>query len=105
MNKNLLEWFVRVVFPIVGIGFLLAVVAPEVNVVHFTEHIVVEDDREPIDPIEVEMQARAEALRYLNAQLAFSKHAEMVHEMLGLPPLPPLSEFINDLTNLIAKYK
>lgn len=70
-----------------------------------SSYIVVEDDREPIDPIEVEMQARAEALRYLNAQLAFSKHAEMVHEMLGLPPLPPLSEFINDLTNLITKYK
>lgn len=70
-----------------------------------SSYIVVEDEREPIDPLAVEMAARAEALRYLNAQLAFSKHAEMVHEMLGLPPLPPLSEFINDLTNLIAKYK
>ena len=68
-------------------------------------YIVVEDDREPIDPIEVEMQARAEALRYLNAQLAFSKHAIAVHELLGMQPLPPLSEFINDIIKLTEQYK
>lgn len=68
-------------------------------------YIVVEDDREPIDPIEVEMQARAEALRYLNAQLAFSKHAIAVHELLGMQPLPPLSDFINDITNILEQYK
>lgn len=70
-----------------------------------SSYIVVEDDREPIDPIEVEMQARAEALRYLNAQLAFSKHAIAVHELLGMQPLPPLSDFINDITNILEQYK
>ena len=68
-------------------------------------YIVVEDEREAIDPLAVEMAARAEALRYLNAQLAFSKHAIAVHEILGIQPLPPLSEFINDITNLLNQYK
>lgn len=70
-----------------------------------SSYIVVEDDREPIDPLAVEMAARAEALRYLNAQLAFSKHAIAVHELIGLPPLPPLSEFINDIIKLTEQYK
>ena len=68
-------------------------------------YIVVEDEREPIDPLAVEMTARAEALRYLNAQLGFSKHSIAVHKLLGLPPLPPLSEFINDIIKLTEQYK
>lgn len=70
-----------------------------------SSYIVVEDEREPIDPLAVEMAARAEALRYLNAQLAFSKHAIAVHELIGLPPLPPLSEFISDIIKLTEQYK
>ena len=70
-----------------------------------SSYIVVEDNREPIDPLAVEMAARAEALRYLNAQLGFSKHAIAVHELLGMPPLPPLSEFIDDITNLLNQYR
>ena len=70
-----------------------------------SSYIVVEDEREPIDPLAVEMTARAEALRYLNAQLGFSKHSIAVHELLGLPPLPPLSEFINDIIKLTEQYK
>ena len=70
-----------------------------------SSYIIVNDEREPIDPIAVEIAARNEILRDLNAQLGFSKHAIMLHEALGLPPLPPLDEFINDITNLLAKYK
>lgn len=67
-------------------------------------YIIVEDEKKEIDPIAIEMTARADVLRQLNAQLGFSKHAILIHEMLGLPPLPPLSEFIKDIMNIVNKY-
>ena len=67
-------------------------------------YIIVEEEKKEIDPIAIEMTARAEVLRQLNAQLGLSKHSIELHTMLGLPPLPPLSEFIKDIMNIVNKY-
>lgn len=67
-------------------------------------YIIVEEEKKEVDPIAIEMTARAEVLRQLNAQLGFSKHSIELHTMLGLPPLPPLSEFIKDVLNIVNKY-
>ena len=67
-------------------------------------YIIVEEEKKVVDPIALENAARADVLRQLNAQLAFSQHAILIHEMLGLQPLPPLSEFIKDIMNIVNKY-
>ena len=67
-------------------------------------YIVVEDEKNEVDPVALEMEVRAEVLRQLNAQLGLSKYSIELHNMLGMPPLPPLSEFINDIMNIVNKY-
>lgn len=56
------------------------------------------------DPVATERLARNKVLRELKAQLEFSKGAIELHEMMGLPPLPPMSEFIREINNLINQY-
>lgn len=56
------------------------------------------------DPVATERLARNYVLRQLKAQLEFSKRAIELHEMMGFPPLPPLSEFIRDIHNLTEQY-
>lgn len=68
-------------------------------------YIPFEDPRPQIDPVEKEKEARALALRQLSAQLKFSRLAEEMHEMLGLPPLPPISDFIKDIKLIIEQYE
>lgn len=67
-------------------------------------YIIVEEENKEVDPVSLEMTARAEVLRQLKAQLGFSQHSIELHTMLGLPPLPPLSEFIKDIMNIVNKY-
>lgn len=56
------------------------------------------------DPVAAEMRARNGALKQLKAQLEFSKGAVELHKMLGLPPLPPISEFIRDINAITNQY-
>lgn len=67
-------------------------------------YIVAEDEKNEVDPVALEMEVRAEVLRQLNAQLGLSKYSIELHNMLGMPPLPPLSDFINDIMNIVKKY-
>lgn len=69
-----------------------------------SSYIIVEEEKKVIDPAALEMTARGDVLRQLNAQLTFSKQAIELHAMLGLPPLPPLSDFIKDIMNIVNKY-
>lgn len=69
-----------------------------------SSYIIIEEKKKEVDPIALETSARADVLHQLNAQLAFSKQAIELHSMLGLPPLPPLSEFIKDIMNIVNKY-
>lgn len=69
-----------------------------------SSYIQKEEPKKVIDPVALENTARADILRRLKAQLDFSAQAIELHKMLGLPPLPPLSDFISDLTKLIAPY-
>lgn len=63
-----------------------------------------EEPVKEVDPVALEIKARADVLRRLKAQLDFSAQAVALHEMMGLPPLPPLGEFVSDLLTLIAPY-
>lgn len=64
-----------------------------------------EKTRIEIDPVAKEIEARAAVLTSLRTQLGFSKAAIEIHTMLGLPPLPPLSEFITDIRHLVNIYE
>lgn len=68
-------------------------------------YIPAEAQRIEIDPVAKETEARTAVLSHLRAQLAFSKAAIEIHSMLGLPPLPPLSEFIMDVRKIINEYE
>lgn len=69
-----------------------------------SSYITIEEKKKDVDPIALEKNARIDVLNRLNAQLAFSKKAIELHSMFGLPPLPPLSEFIKDIMNIVNKY-
>lgn len=56
------------------------------------------------DPVDAERRARNKTLRDLKAQLEFSKGAIEFHKMFGLAPLPPLSEFKNEIYELLRLY-
>ena len=68
-------------------------------------YIPAEDARIEIDPVAKEMEARAGVLKRIEGQLQFSKAAIEVHTMLGLSPLPPISEFITDIRQMISRYE
>lgn len=68
-------------------------------------YIQVEDHRPEIDPVEKEKEARGQVLRHLTAQLRFSSAAVDLHKMLGLPPLPPISEFLKSIDLITAQYR
>ena len=68
-------------------------------------YIPAEDARIEIDPVAKEMEARAGVLKRIEGQLQFSKAAIEVHTMLGLSPLPPISEFIADIRQMISRYE
>lgn len=57
------------------------------------------------DVVATERLARNNVLGRLKLQLEFSKSAIELHEMMGFPPLPPLSEFIQDIHNLTKQYQ
>lgn len=56
------------------------------------------------DPVAPERLARNKVLRELKAQLEFSKGAIELHKLMGLPPLPPISEFLRDIHNITNQY-
>ncbi|MGM9871343.1 MAG: N-6 DNA methylase [Muribaculaceae bacterium] len=68
-------------------------------------YIPSEDQKIEIDPVAKEKEARAGVLKQLECQLRFSKAAIEIHTMLGLPPLPPISEFITDIRQIINQYE
>lgn len=68
-------------------------------------YIPVEEKRIEIDPVAKEMEARAGVLKRIEGQLRFSKAAIEIHTMLGLPPLPPISEFIADIRQIVNRYE
>lgn len=68
-------------------------------------YIPASDTRSEIDPVAKETEARAAVLSRIEGQIKFSIAAIEVHQMLGLPPLPPLSEFLNDIRKIISKYE
>lgn len=68
-------------------------------------YIPTEEKRIEIDPVAKEMEARAGVLKRIEGQLRFSRAAIEVHAMLGLPPLPPISEFVTDIRNIINQYE
>lgn len=69
-----------------------------------TSYIEIEDTRPEIDPVAKEIEARQGVLMRLEGQLKFSQGAIEIHKMLGLSPLPPISEFINDILGIVVKY-
>ena len=70
-----------------------------------SSYIIIEEEKKEVDPIALELKARTEVLNHLEAQLAFSAAAVGLHEAMGLPSLPPIEDFINDIENIIIKYK
>lgn len=70
-----------------------------------SQYIPVEEKRIEIDPVAKEMEARADVLKRLKGQLEFSKGAIELHIMLGLPPLPPIREFIADIKLICKGYE
>lgn len=68
-------------------------------------YIPAEDARIEIDPVAKEKEARAGVLKRIEGQLQFSKAAIEIHTMLGLSPLPPISEFITDIRQMISRYE
>lgn len=70
-----------------------------------SQYIPVEENRIEIDPIAKEMEARRDVLKRLKGQLEFSSAAIEIHSMLGLPLLPPISEFIDDIKQMCRRYE
>lgn len=70
-----------------------------------SSYIIIEEEKKDVDPIALELMARTEVLRHLEAQLAFSAAAISLHETMGLAPLTPIEDFINDIEKIIIKYK
>lgn len=70
-----------------------------------SSYIQVEDTRPEVDPVAKEVEAREQVLRHLTAQLRFSSAAIELHNMLGLPPLPSLSEFLKSIDIITAQYR
>lgn len=68
-------------------------------------YIPAEEQRIEIDPVAKEMEARADVLKRLKGQLEFSTAAIEIHTMLGLPPLPPIADFITDIRQIINRYE
>lgn len=68
-------------------------------------YIPQEEKAVDFDPEAKEKEARADILRRLRAQLEFSKATIQLHHMLGLPPLPPISEFVTDIRQIINQYE
>lgn len=56
------------------------------------------------DPVDAERRARNNVLKQLKAQLEFSKQAIELHHMLGLPRLPPISDFIKEINTITNQY-
>lgn len=69
-----------------------------------SNYIPFENKRIEIDPVAKELEARRGVLNTIKAQLGFSAMAITIHEMMGLPPLPPLKEFINDIHKITDPY-
>lgn len=67
-------------------------------------YIPVEDIRKDIDPIQLEIKIRKSILAELDNHLKLASEFGPLHELLGLPPLPPLSDFIKDIMNIVNKY-
>lgn len=66
-----------------------------------------EDKPDPFanfDPVEAEMKARNGVLRSIENQIMFSQRAITIHQMMGLPPLPPLRDFLTDIMNICWRY-
>ena len=70
-----------------------------------SHYIPVEEKRIETDPIAKELQAREDVLKRLKGQLEFSSAAIELHSMLWLAPLPPISEFINDIKQMCRRYE
>ena len=70
-----------------------------------SSYITIEEEKIEVDPIALELMARTEVLNHLEAKLAFSASAISLHETMGLAPLPPIEDFINDIEKIITKYK
>lgn len=68
-------------------------------------YIPTEEKRIEIDPVAKETEARAGVLKRIEGQLQFSKAAIEIHTMLGLSPLPPISDFITDIRKIIERYE
>lgn len=56
------------------------------------------------DPLATEMKARNGVLKAIENQIKFSQNAINIHKMLGLPPLPPLRDFLTDIMNICWRY-
>lgn len=70
-----------------------------------SSYIPADDTRIEIDPNQKEEEARDQVLRHLSNQLKFSSAAIDLHTMLGLPPLPPLSQFIKNIKLILSQYE
>lgn len=70
-----------------------------------SSYIPADDAKIDIDPNQKEEEARNQVLRHLSHQLKFSSAAIELHTMLGLPPLPPLSKFIDDIKLILNQYE
>lgn len=68
-------------------------------------YIVVGEKRPEPDLVALEMSARSLALRNLEAQINYSKGAIEIHSTFGLPPLPPLADFLRDIRAVADKYR
>ena len=69
-----------------------------------TTYVQKEEPKREVDPVALEKRARADVLRRVKAQLEFSSQAVELHKVLGLPPLPPVSDFVSDLITQISPY-
>lgn len=65
---------------------------------------IIQEKKEP-DLNALEMTARSGIIRKLEKQLLFSAQAIELHTMLGLPPLPPLANFITDIKTVLSKFE
>lgn len=70
-----------------------------------SSYIQVDSEKAEIDPVTTELEAREAVLNHLKRQLEFSKTATELHIMLGLPPLPPFGDFIQDIKKIVNQYE
>ena len=68
-------------------------------------YIPFEEQKKECDPIQLEINIRNSLLHQLENHLKLASEFAPLHELFGLPKMPPISEFIKDIKRIVSIYE